>query len=200
MISNISGLSSALEAVKRKIDLLERDMKQIDVVGGGSILVSRINSKFIINSANDQSGDIQGSYPWYVNVEKLDSTEDVKNFRLRTNGGMINGLLPDNFDDIEEVTDDDELYVYWEAEINGEEITNLSIKTSADKPETQLKMEEEALPTNVIGLVGFFYKGGMKYQFIKNHLDLRPELLLSMIDENEVYKMKNLYSWRWSEN
>ena len=200
MISNISGLSSALEAVKRKIDLLERDMKQIDVVGGGSILVSRINSKFIINSANDQSGDIQGSYPWYVNVEKLDSTEDVKNFRLRTNGGMINGLLPDNFDDIEEVTDDDELYVYWEAEINGEEITNLSIKTSADKPETQLKMEEEALPTNVIGLVGFFYKGGMKYQFIKNHLDLRPELLLSMNDENEVYKMKNFYSWRWSEN
>ena len=199
MISNISGLSSALEAVKRKIDLLERDMKQIDVVGGGSILVSRFNSKFVINSANDQSGDIQGSYPWYVNVEKLDSTEDVKNFRLRTNGGMINGLLPDNFDDIEEVTDNDELYVYWEAEINGEEITNLSIKTSADKPETQLKMEEEALPTNVIGLVGFFYKGGMKYQFIKNHLDLRPELLLSMNDENEVYKMKNFYSWRWSE-
>ena len=169
MISNIGGLDSALLRVERKIDLLERDVKQIDVVGGGSILVSRINSKFVINSANDQSGDIQGSYPWYVNVEKLDSTEDVKNFRLRTNGGMINGLLPENFDDIEEVTDSDELYVYWEAEINGEEITNLSIKTSADKPETQLKMEEEALPTKVLGLVGFFYKGGMKYQFIKNH-------------------------------
>lgn len=190
MNTNIEGLSATIGALNRKIELLEREIKSFDVQGGNHVLVSRFNNNFVVDSIQGDGDGQESHCPWRLNV----SEEEEDKYKLSTNGGMVNDLLPDNYDNIATLGDED-AYVYYEAETDYNGIVSLTIKTSGDQPDTEKKFEEEALPTSVLGLIGIYNNGGISYQMMCDHIKIKPQVAYQINDPDNYHILKTYFTW-----
>lgn len=202
MISNIQGFSEVINNLKRKFELLEDRVNRLNIVGGDNIYVNRFGSDFIINGGAE-GGTVAGEEtvcPWKVIMKKEDPfDEEYPQWTLQTQGGMVNGLLPNNYDNIVSVNDAQDLYVYWEAVTNGAQIETLEIMTSTSVPDTQYVFQEDGLPSIAKGLVAFYFQGAIAYQYACAHMTMRPELGYSIDDPSGNSQVKNYYTWAINE-
>ena len=202
MQSNIQGFGEILENIKRKFDLLEDRFNRLNIVGGDNIYVNRFGSDFIINGGAE-GGTIAGEEtvcPWKIVKKEVDSFDPQNpQWILQTQGGMVNGLLPNNYDNIATVTEAEELYLYWEATTNGAEIETLEVASSTAIPDTQYVFHEGGLPSTARGLVAFYYQGSIVYQYACAHMTMKPELGYSIDDPSGNGQVDNYYTWAVNE-
>ena len=202
MQTNIQGFGEILENIKRKFELLEDRFNRLNIVGGDNIYVNRFGSDFIINGGAE-GGAIAGEEtvcPWKVVKKEVASfNPESPQWILQTQGGMVNGLLPNNYDNIITVDDTQEVYIYWEAITNGAQIESLEIKTSQSVPDTQYVFQEGGLPSTALGLVAFYHQGAIVYQYACAHMTMRPELGYSIDDPSGSAQLKHYYTWAVNE-
>lgn len=192
MISNIEGLSTALDNINRKIELLEEKFSNLSIAGGSNSFVTRFDDDIIIESKDEAgAGGGEGLHPWMIFLE--DSEEGRK--KISINGGLLNGILPENFEDVEDISENQSGYVYWEATTNGTFYEKCEVKFSSQKPDTKYEYVKNAFPTKVRGLIGYIYKGAVKYQFLKHDMLMKPAVGFSLNSDTEVGMYDNYWSW-----
>lgn len=192
MISNIEGLSTALDNINRKIDLLEEKVSRFSVTGGSNSFVTRLDDNVIIESKDETGGGGgSGFHPWMIFLEELDGDQK----KISINGGLLNGILPENYEDVKDISEDASGYVYWEATTNGTFYEKCEVKFKSEKPDTKYEYVKNAFPTKVRGLIGYIYKGAVKYQFLKNDMLMKPAVGFSLNSSSEVGMYDNYWSW-----
>lgn len=205
MSTNIEGLSSLIDRLNRKIQLLDDKINSLQVRGGHNILVNKFGNEFVIDSVGEDGGAAPAAVripPWTLRSKPVENFDpDNPRYTFTTYGGMLNNLLPDNYEDIVEVSEDDEGYIYWEAKCTYHGVTNLTCKfqRGLKPPDTQTKFEEEALPSVVKGLVGYINGNGIMYQFAKEHIKMMPDIVYTISDEDNIALNKNYYTWMINE-
>ena len=194
--SNIQGLGKLLNKFNDRIDKLER--KNFEVVGGENIRVTTSGMTKIINgdpagdSAPQESSGI--TCPWRVSAEIL-TLSSGKKYKLKTDAGTINGLIPENYDDIITLDEDEEKYLYYEAVTSQGTIGSLRIKASDDVPDTQTPFTEGYLPTTIKGLVAYWKDNKVQYSWMCNNIVLSPDLAYTLDDPQNFGNKLNYYTW-----
>ena len=191
MNTNIQGLSSALENLKRKLELLQKEIDSFEIKGGDNILVSRFKNSFII-STDDQSSGVAEIFPWQLFV---DEEGDENKKKVSCNAGLVNGIQAGGIEDIVTLSEGDQKYIYWEARTDGSEIQSVEVKHSNDAPDIKNLYVKNAFPNKVTFLIGFVTFNGVKYQFLKNHVNIMPEIAYQEDNLSEYGLVDNYYTW-----
>lgn len=149
-----------LDNIERRLALEARARKNIQVTGGNNVLVSKFGDDFILDAIDEEGSTDNDCFQWNV-IFKGGSSES-KTACLPY--GRINGLFPDNKDEVGEVNkDDEETWLWLEVQFDGVNIESASYKLGSTKPDTLFEMHKEP-PTNVQILIAFI---GLNYSVQK---------------------------------
>ena len=199
MNTNIQGLDRIIEALNQKIDALDSYHKNLEIKGGDGVLVSKLSgNKYVINNIdNTKTPDIV--YPWDVKFEK---NEDGETYYLSTNGGQINGTLPDNYDDFGSIGEDDTTLQYavlvCETDLNG--IVTATLEIRDELPVDGLQYTKNEIPTSFELLIAVLIGRFVKHQIYRGNLTARPEIAYTYENPDNYTNLDYYWVWAMHEN
>lgn len=200
--SNIQGLSQVLNSFDMRIREIER--KTIDVQGGENIRITQTGQTVIVNAdpAGDSATAPVVSRSCAFVFQKFDIVTPQANsdgtpsdlpttFKIRATGGTINGLLPENYDNIGSFDDQSESYVTLKATADTTGITTLRYEKSSSIPAITPQYQDGAPPSN-IAFFAFMCINGRITSSLCSSLNISPEV--AYLDQSST-PYKNICTW-----
>ena len=171
-----------LRNLERKIELEARARKRIQVQGGNNVLVSTFGDKVVVDTNLDDSSSAACTH-WNVVFKDETSGENPK-ATLTVPNGLVNGLFPDNKDDIGSVyAEDEENWLSLEVQMKDHNVEQAKYVLGTEKPDTLFNLEKE-LPTDVQILLAFI---GPNFSVQKytgcGHIRLYPKVAYYSYDD-----------------
>lgn len=199
MSTNIKGLDSLVGAIDQKISHVDLKHTNLDIQGGAGILVTRLGAnKYVINLNDKSLSSMQETYPWSLIVNR---DEENDSHYVSTLGGTINGYLPDNWEDIGTVSEEDELlHVVLKCNTNYNGITSATLSLEEEVPDTNRLLTLNSIPTSFDLLIGIVARLKVTNQLYKRHISARPSLAYSFENLGRESDLDHYYTWAISEN
>ena len=199
MNTNIEGLDKIIEALNQKIDALDYYHKNLDIRGGDGILVSKLSgNKYVINNNQDTTTPSE-IYPWDIQVSK---NEGEENYYLATNGGLINGMLPDNYDDFATIEEDDTTLQYvvlvCETDLTG--IVTATLEIRDELPDEGLPFTKNEIPTSFELMIAVMIGRFVKHQIFRGNITSRPEVAYTLENPDNYTNLDYYWVWAMHEN
>ena len=183
--SNIEGLGNVLRKFDDRIKEIER--KNLKLQGGENIRITQTGTTVIINAdpAGDSSSPVASKTCTFV-FSKFDivippadsngvpSTEPTT-FKVKSLGGTINGLIPDNFNNIVGFDDQTDVFVTLDAQIGSTGIETLSYNIHSDVPDI-VPQYGEGLPPSEYRVLAFVVMKGNITSSLCPSLFISPEV------------------------
>jgi hypothetical protein len=201
--SNIDGLGPVLRKFDERIKELERAYLK-EIKGGENIRITRTGRTAIINAspAGDSSAVPVSSVACDFVFQKYDSVTPPPNadgspssspttFNIRALGGTINGLLPDNYNNIGSFDSDTDAYVTLRATADTTGITTLTYESSSSVPNITPQYADGAPPSE-ISFFAFMCINGQITSSLCRSLNLSPEV--AYLDQSST-PYKNICTW-----
>lgn len=175
-----------IDNILRKIELLETRFNNQVINSGEGLLSSRDGDHFNIYLAGSKDQSVY-YHPWKIQIEEEENTNKFSIY-----GGTVNGIMPDNWKDFYEVSNknDNNYFVWWEAQYSGQKITQLKVKVAKEAPELSQSYVKNALPDKISRLIGIISKNQVLYQFAKTNFSAVPTLRMEIdrgIDGKDYY-------------
>ena len=201
--SNIDGLGPVLRKFDERIRELERAyVKEIE--GGENIRITRTGKTAIINAdpAGDSTASTSPSVSCDFVFQKYDIVTPAPNsdgtpssspttFKIKATGGTINGLLPDNYDNIGGFDSDTSVYVTLKATADTTGITTLTYESASSVPSITPQYADGAPPSE-ISFFAFMCINGKITSSLCRSLNLSPEV--AYLDQSST-PYKNICTW-----
>lgn len=200
--SNIQGLAQVLNKFDQRIRQIER--QSLDLQGGENIRITKSNGQAIINAdpAGDSAVVSAPSKSCAFVFQKFDIVTPPPNsdgtpstapttFKVRATGGTINGLLPQNYDNIGSFDDQTDAFVTLKATTDTTGITTLEYETSSSMPAIAPQYADGAPPSNVI-FFAFMCIEGKVTSSLCSSLQIKPEV--AYLDQS-VTPYRNICTW-----
>jgi len=175
-----------IQNIERRIQLLESKIDSKRITAGAGLLVSSDGTNTVI-TLEDKNNQALNYHPWRILIKSTGDKESDLEYSVY--GGTVNGILASNWDKFltEGVTTP--TWVYWSANLNGNEITDLIIKTSQEAPDIPTAYTKNTLPSRVERLIGIIQGRNVLYQFAKTnyYIQARKMLEVHKADGIDIY-------------
>jgi hypothetical protein len=173
-----------LRNLERKIELEARARKKIQVQGGNNVLVSTFGDKVVVDTNLEEASSATCTH-WDVVFKDQTSGENPK-ATLTVPNGMVNGLFPENKEDIGSVTkEDEENWLYLEVKMRENNVDYATYRVSNSKPDTLFNLEKE-LPTDVQILLAFIGPNFYVQKFTGcGHIRIYPKIAYYSYDDSQ---------------
>ena len=199
MSTNIKGLDSLVGAIDAKLNHVDAKHQSLDIQGGAGILVTRMGNQYVIGLQDNNNNSIIDTKPWDIVINRREGTDDT--YYASTLGGTINGYLPDNWDDIADINDDDEpQYVILQCQTSYYGIEQAEIILDSIQPDTNRIYSVNSLPTEFELLIAIIAQKKITNQFYRGHLQSMPTLAYSFENLDRESDLDHYYTWSLSEN
>ena len=176
--------SEEIKNLERKIALESKARKNIAVQGGNNVLVSSFGDKIVVDSLLEEP-EIQRCTNWDVMFKDKTSSDNPKATLVVMNG-MINGLLPENREDIGTVSkEDDANWLSLNVQMKDHNVESANFKVSIEKPDTLFNLQKE-LPTDVSILLAYIGRNFHVQKFTGcGHIRIYPKIAYYAYDDEE---------------
>jgi hypothetical protein len=173
-----------IKNLERRLALETKARKNIAVQGGNNVLVSSFGDKIVVDSLLEEPA-VQRCTNWDV-VFVGKTTGDNPKGTLTVPNGMINGLLPENREDVGTVSKDDEAnWLSLEVQLKDHNVESAEFRVGTSKPDTLFDLQKE-LPTDVSILIAFIGRNFAVQKFTGcGHIRIYPKIAYYAYDDSE---------------